>query len=144
VFSLVEKDRNFVQLRNQIDNIQAANEEIANVFKAMKEAFKEFKDNARSRETNKWIVVFANTSGVGNKRVSLSDVCELLKCYKANLIVIGFDLDHQSRKVFEQLCQEANESRFIENPTEETIGETFQSIANYKFQHRTLILETFN
>jgi len=46
VFSLVEKDRNFTQLRNQIDRIEPPGERVSsNLYKAVKEAIKEFKEN---------------------------------------------------------------------------------------------------
>ena len=49
VFSLVEKDKNFTQLRNQIDRIesngQGADGSQSNLYKALKEAVKEFKEH---------------------------------------------------------------------------------------------------
>ena len=46
VFSLVGKDQNFTQLRNQINRIEANSNAPSNVYKALKEAIKEFKDMA--------------------------------------------------------------------------------------------------
>jgi uncharacterized protein YjiK len=44
LFSLIEKDRNFVQLKNQIERIEANQKSKPNLYKAVKEAVKEFLD----------------------------------------------------------------------------------------------------
>lgn len=44
IFSLVEKERNFTQLRNQIDRMELTTNSHSNLYKAMVEAVKEFSD----------------------------------------------------------------------------------------------------
>ena len=104
VFSLVEKDRNFTQLRNQIDRIEAGQGEggsaQSNIYKALKEAVREFKENGggstptgnkheknifgeqgtseiktRSTDNNRYIICFSNGSPTDPKgRIMKQDV----------------------------------------------------------------------
>ena len=104
VFSLVEKDRNFTQLRNQIDRIEPPGERVSsNLYKAVKEAIKEFKENGggttptgnkqdgnlfgaqsskkpRSNDNHRYIVCFTNDAPADpSGRTTKEDVQALLK-----------------------------------------------------------------
>lgn len=59
IYTLVEKRKNFVQLKNQIEELKADNlkDQSANLLKALQEATKEFSEHDR---TKKWIVCFTN------------------------------------------------------------------------------------
>ena len=42
LFSLVEKERNYIQLKNQIDRIEPIQKTVPSILKGIKEAVKEF------------------------------------------------------------------------------------------------------
>ena len=95
IFSLVDKDKNFIQLRNQIDRIEANSRSSANFFKSLKEAIKEFKEYSLNVDNHRYIICLTNDfDETIDTRIKDNDVKELLKQYNANLIVIGADLDY--------------------------------------------------
>ena len=94
MFSLVDKDKNFIQLRNQIDRIDAQSKSEANVLKALKEAIKEFKEYSIGSDNHRYIICITNEmSEQSNNRIKKEDIKDLLKLFRANLIVLGIGMD---------------------------------------------------
>jgi hypothetical protein len=63
------------------------------------------------------------------------------------MIVFGYDMPdfHKDIPALKELCEDTNEGRFLNSPTETQIEELFVSLANYSFdRNRSMILETFN
>ena len=168
---LVGKDKNFTQLRNQIDRIEASSRSTqSNVYKALVEAIKEFKENGgvsaeeapqqkiksghmeqsgHISENHRYIICFSNEVGVDEtySRIKKEDVQKLLKQYAINLIILCFTtqpLDAMTRQHFDDLTSVNNDGRVIINPSQHVIRDLFLQISNYKFQQTPLILETFN
>jgi len=55
IFSLVDKEKNFTQLRNQIDRLKpdaAGQNQTSNIYKGLVEAVKEFKENLMPESTS--------------------------------------------------------------------------------------------
>lgn len=80
IFSLVDKDKNNTQLRNQIDRLEAQSKSPSNVFKALKEAVKEFGANAGAAggdtdNNHRYIICLTNEmGGEDNLRVKREDI----------------------------------------------------------------------
>jgi len=156
IFSLVEKERNFTQLRNQIERIEPYSKSPSNLYKALKECIKEFKDyqtvqsknsqNPEGQENQRYILLLTNELGEDNqKRIRREDIITLLKQYEVTLLVLGFDMDSHSKGELERISRVCNEEgRVLNNPNPYLINEMFLSITNYRFQNSPLILETFS
>lgn len=150
LFSLVEREKNFVQLRNQITRLEANQNSTPNLKKAVKEAVKEFIDQEDSASTvnarNNIIICMTNQLGLSQGEEELESMKLLLQKFDCNMIVFGYDIFNlQDQRELRQVCQSTPEGRFLNHPTELQIEELFVSLANYKFEnHRPMILETFN
>jgi von Willebrand factor type A domain len=70
LFSLVEKERNFVQLRNQIKHLEPSSSSKPNLYKAVKEAVKEFLDQDQNLAWNNIIVCMTNQLGTVDRDFS--------------------------------------------------------------------------
>ena len=94
----MDKDKNYIQLRNQIGRIEANSSAGSNVYKAIKEGVKEFKEYGIDNDNHRYFICL--TSEIGNQdsnRISKLDVIKLLKQFNINLIVFGFGLDYYSQ-----------------------------------------------
>lgn len=79
IFSLVDKNKNFTQLKNQIKRIETNAKSSSNVFKAIVESVKEFKENGLN-ENSRYIICITNDIGGDNQqRIRKEDVQELLR-----------------------------------------------------------------
>jgi hypothetical protein len=99
------------------------------MYKAIKEAIKEYIEVPSDNKTHsRLIVVLTNSIGNEHSRVSKDDVIILLKEFKVNLIVLGYDLDSVTAYEIGNLCSYTEEGRLITKPSLESIDEVFISL----------------
>eukprot|EP00347_Sterkiella_histriomuscorum_P007084 403350315 len=147
LFSLVNKEKNFIQLRNLISRIETNQNSVPNLQKSIKEAVKEFLDQDMETfsDRNKLIILMTNSVQAEELNNDSSDVEFLLKEFECTLLVFAYGINNREKKFFKQLCNSTQESRLLIDPDMTKIEELFVELANYKFDiNKTFILETFN
>ncbi|CDW83509.1 UNKNOWN [Stylonychia lemnae] len=148
LFSLVHKEKNYVQLKNLITRIKTNQQTIPCLLKGVKEAVKEFLDQDHEffQDRNKLIICMTNhLSEADLQEDYFNDIEYLLNEFECTLIVFGYGLNNKEKKYFRKLCLSTQEGRLLIDPDLYQIEELFISLSNYKFEsNKTFILETFN
>jgi tetratricopeptide (TPR) repeat protein len=132
VFSLVEKRKNTVQLRKQIDDSKAPAGSTA-LLNALYEGIKLF-ERCELTSNSKWIV--ALTDGDDNEsRITYDQVYKRLQRSDVNLVIVGLGLHQAVIQKLTMLCRVSQNGMFIESPEAQDLDVAFQAMSDIIYGH---------
>lgn len=149
IFSLVEKENNFVQLQNQVVTLcTKETPEASPLSMALKKVSGDFSQSSQSKhsQVKRWVVCF--TSSLAGDP-SLQQACQNLDTHRVNLLLFVYSRSLQEKAYAEQLVQHIRHKHDVEalvwmDPSPQEVSEAFKSIANYRLDtDLPLIMETF-
>jgi len=127
IFSLIEKKKNTIQLRKQLENSTKPSGGTA-LYTAIYEAIKLF-HKADAKNHTKWIV--ALTDGDDNEsRISYEQIFKQLARSDVSLIIIGLALHPAVGPRLRYLCSATRDGVFIESATPESLEVAFQAVSD--------------